>query len=172
VEANQELPPPATNVTPPERNRALWICAAALGVVIVLMSMALAFRDGHAGASDVTVLGVKPADVTVAYTITLTLDNEYEVQTCDGNHGGYSDIDNGTEVDVMNGSGKLLGTGNLSRSGSSGGSVCTYSATFTANRSADGFYRVTSGNNNRGYLSYKEADVQHGTLSISASLGS
>lgn len=79
---------------------------------------------------------------------------------------GYDDVTAGSQVEVTDGSGKILGFGDLQEVGE-----CMYEATFKVDKSTDGVYRVTTGNENRGYLNYSRDDVVDGKLTVSATLG-
>lgn len=82
---------------------------------------------------------------------------------------GYGDIPF-AEVEVIDGDGRLLGTSNLD-GGLDTDSSCIFSATFEVRKSSDGNYRITAGNNNRGYLTWTSDDISSGRLVASASLG-
>jgi hypothetical protein len=91
-------------------------------------------------------------------------------KSCDDFSTGYDDISTGTSVEVVDGAGRLLGFGDLGL-GIDVGYECQYTADFEVTRSGDSIYRVTSGNENRGYLNFSDDDVIDGTLSVSAVLG-
>jgi hypothetical protein len=96
---------------------------------------------------------------------------KYTIEVLGGECGadtGYDDIATGTDVEVTDGSGNMLGVGSLRATGD-----CTFVDTFElTRRSEDGFYRVTSGNESRGYLSYTEDDLtEDGDLIVFATLG-
>jgi hypothetical protein len=161
-------PPPPS---PFRGRRRPWLIAGGVVVLILcLVGVAMAFRDGHSSSAGATSTS-QPR--TVSYSIALHLSSsEYAFHTCDGDHGGYDDIHDGAQVEVTDGLGKLLGVGDLFQTdGGPIGPTCTYAASISVEKSSDGFYRVTSGNNNRGYLTYKEADFKNNTLTVKASLG-
>lgn len=125
-----------------------------------------------AGAGAVAVLALGgmiaaasgPSTITVDYSLTLD-------ESCYSTSFGYSDIDSTTQVEVVDGSGTLLGSSYLGTGTSSGYGSCKYSTTFTAKSSSDDLYRVTAGNSRRGYLNYDESDLVSDTLTINATLG-
>ena len=101
--------------------------------------------------------------ITVNYTVEVS-------QSCgEFNFSGYDDIPY-ADVEVIDGSGNLLGFGSLD-GGSPSGYSCTFAAVFEVRKSSDGVYRVTAGNTNRGYLNYTEDKVADGNLFVFASLG-
>lgn len=102
--------------------------------------------------------------VTVDYTITVDKD-------CDDTSLGYGDLDTGTGVEVVDGSGDLLGFATLGVGTDAGVAGCEYRASFEISPAGDGIYRVTAGNENRGYLNYDDEDIVDGTLQVTASLG-
>lgn len=145
------LPPPAP---PAKRKKAgLALGLGALLVVVVAVAVVLATRER-----------AKPP-VTVEYSIEVFTD-EY----CrDFYSSGYRDIPF-AEVEVVDGGGKLLGTGTLD-SGYDTDISCIFSASFDIRRSTDGMYRVTSGNSNRGYLNFKDNEIRNNRLLVKATLG-
>lgn len=76
---------------------------------------------------------------------------------------GESSVDDNTEVRVSDGSGNLLGFGQLSNC-----PACK--DTFEAKATTDGFYQVTVGGLNS-KLSYTDADVKNGVLEVGGSIG-
>jgi hypothetical protein len=124
--------------------------------------------------------------ITVAYTVTVerpcTIADEGNLEGIGDS--GYGDIP-GAEIEVFDGSGTLLGFGNLAAIGfqelgalgekdefGQAAGTCTFDAEpFDVKRSEDGIYRVTAGNENRGFLNFNEDDVDDGTLTVFASLG-
>lgn len=102
--------------------------------------------------------------VQVAYSVDVA-------KGCYESSWGYADVSPGASVRVEDGTGTVLGVGVLEGGNSSGYGRCEYTATFDVEPSEDGTYRVTSGNANRGYLSFDENDVHSGTLTVRATLG-
>lgn len=152
------------------RGRKRFFTVLAFSVAAVLLGagglvFALTGRD-HSVSGAVAEDAVHPY-VSVEYDIVLSAPCDHTYEDFDG----YSDIDIGASVDVFDGSGNLLGFGYLATNAESG-STCRYEAApFTVLQSDDGIYRVTSGNENRGYLNYTERDIIGGTLYVSATLG-
>lgn len=127
---------------------------AALIACVVLVPALLAGCSSSGGTASAPAPATSaPAEetITVEYTI-LVIPAE-----------DYPDVEAGQQVTVSDGSGTLLGIGDLS------GSNGVYEATFEAKKSSDGFYVVEMGR--RGELSYQESDVVDGVLTVSASLG-
>lgn len=115
--------------------------------------------------------GGKSSKITMEYSVTLRLRSDNDI-SCRGDHGGYNDITNGAEVEVTDGKGTLLGVGDLLLDGtSSTGIECVYRSSFPIKTSSDGFYRATSGNANRGYLTHPASEVSDGKLTVDAVLG-
>lgn len=81
---------------------------------------------------------------------------------------GFDDIPF-SDVEVFDGQGNLLGFGALN-GGVDTRDSCLFSADFTVVRSADGNYRVTVGNQNRGFLNYAEDDIEDGVLVVESLL--
>lgn len=81
---------------------------------------------------------------------------------------GYSDIPY-AGAELYDGSGNLLGFGSLD-GGTDLSDSCTFFASFEADRASDGIYRITAGNENRGFLNYGSSDVVNGVLTVSAVL--
>lgn len=97
--------------------------------------------------------------VTVLYTIAR------------GYGAGFNDILPGTQVEVFDGSGRLLGFGSLGEATFSDECSCAVlQSAFEVPRSPDGLYRVTTGNSNRGFLNFSQADVVGGVLNVRAFL--
>lgn len=130
---------------------------------------------------DKRLLGISAAGVAALATAGMwaagtnsALAVEYSItvgESCYDTSIGYDDIDIGTDVEVVDGAGSLLGFGNLQTQESSGYDECTYTSSFEVSEAADGIYRVTAGNSNRGYLNYSEDDFVDGTLQVHATLG-
>ena len=74
------------------------------------------------------------------------------------------------DAELYDGSGTVLGFGALD-GGVDTDTSCVFSATFTADESSDGTYRITAGNSNRGFLNYDDSDVIDG-VPIRRPLGS
>lgn len=127
--------------------------AIAVGAAVLLGAVGAAIWLGSADDS-----------LMVDYTIVVD-------KGCEDTSTGYGDIDAGTGVEVVDGSGRLLGFGTLDSGTDAGFLGCSYEASFEIAQASDGIYRVTSGNENRGYLNYTDGDVVDGTLEVSASLG-
>ena len=105
----------------------------------------------------------EPTSVSVIYFLTVA-------KSCSDTDTGFDDIDQGTEVEVFDGAGNLLGFGNLGKGSKSDGK-CSYTAEFPVQVSPDGLYRVTAGSDSRGFLNFRESDLVDGTLLVMASLG-
>jgi hypothetical protein len=156
-------PPP-----PPPAKKKIWgfVALGVAGVVALLVAgvvIVMAQSEDSAPAITTTTKAERE-EVMVYYSITLNdalCSHEYDT------YDGYSDITEGTEVEVFDGSGNLLGFGSLGECDLS----TTYSATFPVRISGDGVYRITLGNDNRGYLNYTEDDIIGGNLYSQASLG-
>jgi hypothetical protein len=144
----------------------LWVIAvvAALGLATVGAVGFASTRDNGGSGGLAPALAPKAGTVTMKYSITVYADSDIGYQ-------GYSDIEQGADVEVFDGHQVLLGTGQLGYPASYTG-YRTFTATFPVKKSSDGFYRVTSGNNNRGFLNYDSADVVDGVLKVNATLGS
>jgi len=85
---------------------------------------------------------------------------------------GFNDILPGTQVEVFDGAGRLLGFGRLGDIFFPADCDCAMlQATFSIPRSSDGFYRVTAGNSNRGFLNFTQSDVVNGVLQVDSFLG-
>lgn len=145
-----EAEPSPTDVPSGNRKRSLRTAAIAGALALVAGGAALAFSG--------------PGEVAVDFAIDVD-------KRCTDTSYGYSDIDGGTEVEVVSGSGEFLGLGLLDYGDSLGYSRCTYSAEFTVDESPDGIYRVSAGNSNRGTLTYFEDDLEDGVLRVRANLG-
>lgn len=142
----------------------------AVGLVVLVgigVVVGLILLDDQGGESG------DPSDVVSEIT---SVEVDYQLllgESCShafGEFDGYSDIDLGTEIEVVDGSGNLLGFGNIEDS-KNVGSSCLYSASFTIEPSPDDVYRVTAGNESRGYLNFRSSDVVDGTLTVESSLG-
>jgi len=97
--------------------------------------------------------------VTVVYTIAR------------GYGSGFNDVMPGTQVEVFDGSGRLLGFGSLGAANFSDACSCAVlQSAFEVPRSTDGLYRVTAGNSNRGFLNFSQSDVVGGVLNVQAFL--
>ena len=107
----------------------------------------------------------KPKMVNVSYTVEVVT-TDY---CADFSDTGYSDIPF-AEAEIIDGGGNLLGFGSLD-GGVDLDESCVFSAEFTIEESSDGKYRATTGNTNRGYLNYTEADIVDGTMFIDAIIG-
>jgi hypothetical protein len=136
-------------------------------LVIVLGAVALAARGGGSEGNPTTASTAPKSKPEHRVRYTVEVD-----KSCDDFDTGYDDIDVGTEVEVVDGSGTLLGVGEIVHAYPSG-ARCQYSSEFfDVKKAEDGFYRVTAGNENRGYLNKSEEDFSgSGTLVVNASLG-
>lgn len=101
----------------------------------------------------------------VNYSIEVITD-EYCADFFDG---GYSDIPF-SDVEVFDGRGNLLGFGPLN-GGVDTSDSCLFSADFEVGLASDGQYRVTVGNQNRGFLNYSDSDIDDGELIVESVLG-
>lgn len=127
-------------------------------------------------SSDVTLTGSavgmkiiqpEPKLVNVQYSMTIEGDTCSDVRS----GFGYDDIPFG-EVEVFDGSQHMLGFGILDGGSSSvSAGDCYFFASFTVPPTTDGLYRITVGNNNRGFLNYNSDDVRGGALFADAVLG-
>ena len=148
------VPPPPPS--PPSRSSRKTGLFVGLGVAVALLVALVVFVATREGS--------KPP-VQVVYTVEV-----YTYEVCDDFYlTGYDDIPF-AEVEVIDGDGSLLGTGNLD-GGYDTDDSCVFSATFEVRRSPDGMYRITAGNNNRGYLNYDEEDIVNDRLVVDASIG-
>jgi len=161
-------PPAAEEPQAPERKS--FKVAALIAVVVSLLALAgiAIVSGGDDGDSTATDPAAESKSETheVAYSIVVD-------KSCADVDSGYDDISQGTEVEVVDGSETLLGIGELNYGTPAGGyGQCRYLADrFDVKKSEDGFYRVTSGNSNRGYLNYTEDDFEDGVLTVTANLG-
>ena len=103
--------------------------------------------------------------VVVEYTVEVMSDSYCEEFYLTG----YDDIPY-AEVVVIAGDGSLLGAGMLD-GGYDTDDSCVFASTFEIRRSPDGFYRITAGNSNRGYLNYDEGDLRNNKLFVDATIG-
>lgn len=151
--SNPVPPPPPSPPSSSSKKTGLFVGVGVAVALLVALVVFVATRDGD-----------KPP-VRVEYTLEVFTD-EY----CDDFYmSGYGDIPY-AEAEVIDGDGSLLGTGTLD-GGYDTDDSCVFSATFEVRRSPDGMYRITAGNNNRGYLTYDEDDISNDRLVIEASLG-
>jgi len=106
-----------------------------------------------------------PKTIKVTYTIEVVT-TDY---CADFSDSGYSDIPY-AEAEIVDGGGNLLGFGSFD-GGVDLDDSCVFTAEFTIEASADGKYRATAGNTNRGFLNYTDDDLVDGSLQVDAVLG-
>ena len=146
-------PPPPSSSSGSSKKTGLFVGLGIAVAAVVALAVFLATREGE-----------KPP-VQVEYTLEVFTD-EY----CDDFYmSGYGDIPY-AEAEVIDGDGSLLGTGTLD-GGYDTDDSCVFTARFEVRRSPDGMYRITAGNNNRGYLTYDEDDIVNNRLLIEATIG-
>ena len=144
--------PFGTTVPPaPTTGSKKWI-GIVVAVVALVGIVAFATRDKWLGGGT----------ITVNYTLEVVSDS----YCSDFANTGYDDIPY-ADAELYDGSGTVLGFGALD-GGVDTDTSCVFSATFTADESSDGTYRITAGNSNRGFLNYDDSDVIDGVLSIDA----
>lgn len=158
------FPHPVPEVTgAAERSKRPWVV---LGVVIFVAILAAA---GFIGLSNSGALAARH-DITGTFTL---IDTDLEFSgistsgdTCEGD-GGYSDINQGVEVTVRDGTGKLLQTGSL---GEGTGNLvrCEFPFTIKGVPETD-FYSVEVGS--RGDLSYSLDDMKANAWTLGFQLG-
>jgi hypothetical protein len=175
------LPPPTFNevpVVPTPNPRKRWRILAGAAVAVVAFAgivTAVAANSEPKLSAHVppgfNVFTPEPETIRVNYSMTIYDESCSYVQY--GEYSGYDDIP-WAEVEVFDGSGNLLGFGSLD-----GGipyddsdEECVYNTSFDVERSDDGMYRVTVGNEHRGFLNYTEADAAvSNVLNVVAELG-
>lgn len=81
---------------------------------------------------------------------------------------GYSDIGSGTQVTVMNESGKVLATTSLAPG--SGVIVCTFA--FSVKVPSASFYRIAVGSERRGVMTYSRQDMEANSWTVDLTIGS
>jgi hypothetical protein len=128
-------------------------------VALVLLSLTgVGIAVGVSQSTETGALASAPATITVVFTEEVVTD----AYCSDFAETGYDDIPY-HDAELFDGSGRLLGHGSLD-GGTDTDSSCIFHATFSADRSTDGKYRLTVGNVNRGFLNYDESDLDDGTL--------
>lgn len=128
-----------------------WMIPVVVAVAFLAL-IAFVTRDSWLG----------PGTISVDYTVEVVTD----AYCSDFANTGYDDLPFG-EAELFDGSGTLLGHGILD-GGTDTDTSCVFHATFTADASSDGNYRITAGNANRGFLNYSKDDVVDGVLTVDA----
>ncbi len=148
---------------PPPQDLAVPASSSKNGRVIAIVLLLIAAGIGAwfiFGKSD-----SGPKTIKVTYTIEVVT-TDY---CADFSDSGYSDIPY-AEAEIVDGGGNLLGFGSLD-GGVDLDESCVFTAEFTIEASADGKYRATAGNTNRGFLNYTDDDLVDGSLQVDAVLG-
>lgn len=171
------LPPPPPPAPAPSKRRVWpWVVGGvtALAVAGGGATAATLGADSVDARADMTLITMprqaatipaRPDTIEVAYTLEVITEDYCK----DFRDSGYSDLPY-AEAEVTDGGGNLLGFGTLD-GGYDTDTSCIFKADFDVKRSGDGFYRITAGNTNRGYLSYAESEVVGDTLVVFSTLG-
>jgi hypothetical protein len=144
------VPPPTSSPKNGSKGLIIGLGVAALCAVVAVVLVVT--RDSWLGRGQ----------ITVNYTLEVVTDS----YCADFAGTGYDDIPF-AEAELFDGSGTLLGFGRLD-GGVDTDTSCVFTASFTADATSDGSYRITAGNGNRGFLNYTTGDVIDGVLTVDA----
>jgi hypothetical protein len=158
-------PPPAPPTTS-RRNVAVIVPWTLVGVLTVALAVTLFLWLGPSSTPG-PAAAKKPAthDISVAFTLT---DADTASAGCVG-QGGYSDIGAGTPVTIKNGSGDILGAGDLGEGTAAGGGECVWSVKIPNVRLGESFYSAEVGR--RGAITSSADELKSNGYAFDLSLG-